>query len=119
MILDEKKVAPSDHFEQDQDSGPLVFVISSPYYGNPVNLHLEYSIKELDNNWHRVNNDGKLVLTGLHKGRYTLIVRKQDSYAHYSYGTAQWIILPYWYETIWFRLLVSGAIIGKIGRAHV
>jgi len=105
MALDEKKVAPSDHFEQGQDSGPLVFVISSPYYGNPANLHLEYSIKELDNNWHRVNNDGKLALTGLHKGRYTLIVRKQESYARYTYGTAQWTILPYWYETIWFRLL--------------
>ena len=111
MILDEKKAAPSDHFDQGQDSGPLVFVISSPYYGNPVNLHLEYSIRELDNNWHRVNNDGKLVLTGLHKGRYTLTVRKQESYGSYSYKTAQWTILPYWYETIWFRLLAFVVII--------
>lgn len=111
MILDGKKAAPSDHFEQGQDSGPLVFVISSPYYGNPANLHLEYSIKELDNNWHRVNNDGKLVLTGLHKGQYTLVVRKQESYGHYSYRTAQWTILPYWYETIWFRLLAFVMII--------
>ena len=105
MTMDGKNAASSEHFEQDQDSGPLVFVISSPYYGNPVNLHLEYSIKELDNNWHRVNSDGKLVLTGLRKGQYTLIVRKQESYAHYSYGMARWTILPYWYETIWFRLL--------------
>jgi len=86
-------------------------VISSPYYGNPVNLHLDYSIRELDNNWHRVNNDGKLVLTGLHKGRYTLTVRKQNSYGSYSYRTAKWTILPYWYETIWFRLLAFVVII--------
>lgn len=112
MVLDEKKVAPSDRFEQSQDSGPLVFVISSPYFGNAANLHLEYSIKELDNRWHRVNSDGRLVLTGLHKGRYTLVVRKQESYARYSYGTAQWTILPYWYETIWFRLLCFLVIIG-------
>ena len=111
MTMDGKNAASSEHFEQDQDSGPLVFVISSPYYGNPVNLHLEYSIKELDNNWHRVNSDGKLVLTGLHKGQYTLIVRKQEIYAHYSYGTARWTILPYWYETIWFRLLAFVVVI--------
>ena len=114
MIMEGKKTAPSDHFEQDQDSGSLVFVVSSPYYGNPVNLHLEYSIKELDNKWHPVNNDGKLVLTGLHKGRYTLTIRKQESYARYSYKTAQWTILPYWYETIWFRLLAAAVTIGII-----
>ena len=111
MIEEGKKAAPSDHFEQDQDSGSLAFVISSPYFGNPANLHLDYSIRELDNKWHRVNNDGRLVLTGLHKGRYTLTVRKQNSYGHYSYGTAQWTILPYWYETVWFRLLVSVVVV--------
>ena len=112
LIADDKKVGPSDHFKQAQDSGSLVFVISSPYYGNPVNLDLEYSIKELDNKWHRVNNDGKLVLTGLHNGRYTLTVRKPESYARYCYKTVQWTILPYWYETIWFRLLSAIIAIG-------
>ena len=108
VIPDDKKGVPSsDHFEQSQDSGSLVFVISSPYYGNPTNLHLEYSIEELDSKWHPVNNDGKLVLTGLHKGRYTLTIRKQESYGQYSYKTVQWTVLPYWYETIWFRLLVA------------
>jgi len=111
MTMDEKKAASSEHFEQDQDSGSLVFVISSPYYGNPVNLHMEYCIKELDNKWHRVNSDGKLALTGLHKGQYTLVVRKQEAYARYSYRTVQWTVLPYWYETFWFRLLASGVII--------
>ena len=110
-ILDNKKVSPGDRFEQDQHSGPVIFAISSPYFGNPANLHLEYSIKELDDKWHPVNNDGRLVLTGLHKGQYTLIVRKQESYAHYSYSTAQWTVLPDWYETIWFRLLGSVVVI--------
>ncbi|HWK04209.1 MAG TPA: ATP-binding protein [Puia sp.] len=107
FITDDKKAAPSDRFEHGQDSGPLVFAISSPYFGNQVNLHLEYSIPELDNRWHPVNDDGKLVLTGLHKGRYTLTIRKQEPYARYSYQTARWTILPYWYERTWFRLLVA------------
>jgi signal transduction histidine kinase len=112
MSADEKKVLRSDHFEQRQDAGPLVFVIASPYFGNQANLHLEYSIPQLDNQWRLVNNDAKLVLTGLHKGTYTLIVRKQERYKQYDYKTITWTILPYWYETIWFKLLVSIIAIG-------
>jgi signal transduction histidine kinase len=109
---DDKKVLHSDHFELDQDAGPLVFAVSSPYYGNPANLHLEYSIPELDSKWHLVNDDRKLTLTGLHKGQYMLIIRKQESNARYSYKTVQWEILPYWYERIWFQLLAAVVVIG-------
>ena len=107
FITDDKKAAPSDRFEHGQDSGQLVFAISSPYFGNQANLHLEYSIPELDTRWHPVSDDGKLVLTGLRKGRYTLTVRKQEPNARYSCQTVQWTIRPYWYEMTWFRLLVA------------
>ena len=112
LVADDKKVLPGDRFELGKDSGSLVFAISSPYYGNPANLHLEYSIPELDNRWHPVNADGKLTLTGLHHGRYSLTVRKQERYGRYSFKTVRWNILPYWYETIWFRLLGAAAAIG-------
>ncbi|HEV2478894.1 MAG TPA: two-component regulator propeller domain-containing protein [Puia sp.] len=110
----DKKVLPAGNFVQDQDAGPLVFSISSPYYGNSANLHLEYSIPELDKGWHPVSQGGLLTLTGLAKGRYTLIIRKQEGYARYSYNTVRWTILPYWYETIWFRSLVALVIIGAL-----
>jgi len=105
--IDDKKVSSADNFREEQRAGPLVFAVSSPYFGNHANLHLEYSIKELDNKWHPLNEDGKLALTGLHKGRYTLTIRKLDDNSRYSYKTVHWTILPYWYETIWFRLLVA------------
>ncbi len=110
-IMNDKKISSINYFEQKQDSGPLAFVISSPYFGNPLNQHLEYSIPELDSKWHPVNDDGKLVLTGLRHGRYTLTVRNQESYGRYNYNTSRWTILPYWYETVWFRLLVAIAAI--------
>ena len=106
IIPEDKKVLPGDRFEQRQDSGPLVFMISSPYFGNPANLHLEYSIPQLDSKWHPVNTDGRLVLTGLRKGKYKLIIRKQEGYGRYDYNGISWTVLPYWYETIWFRVLV-------------
>ncbi|OQP65265.1 hypothetical protein A3860_16475 [Niastella vici] len=107
IIPEEKKVLPGDHFKQRQDSGPLVFMISSPYFGNPANLHIEYQIPQLDNKWRPVNSDGRLVLTGLRKGEYTLIIRKQEHYGHYAYNRISWTVLPYWFETIWFLLLVA------------
>jgi signal transduction histidine kinase len=112
ILTDEKKVIAADHFKQRQDSGPLIFMIASPYYGNPANLHLEYSIQQLDNRWRPVNSDGRLVLTGLRKGKYTLTIRKQEGYGRYAHKQVTWTILPYWYETFWFWLLIAFASIG-------
>ncbi|THU30787.1 hypothetical protein FAM09_29750 [Niastella caeni] len=112
IFTDDKSVRSDNHFEKRQNSGPLVFAIASPYFGNPANLHLEYSIPQLDDKWRPVSADGRLELTGLGKGRYTLIVRKHEHYGRYSYKRVQWTILPFWYETIWFLLLVAIAGIG-------
>jgi signal transduction histidine kinase len=114
ILADEKKVITVDHFEKRQDSGPLVFAISSPFFGNKANLHLEYQIPQLDNKWRTVNDDGTLELTGLPKGEYTLIIRKQEGYGKYTIETVTWTILPYWYETLWFRLLIAIAGIGVV-----
>lgn len=107
LTINNKKTSARDYFELDQGAAPLVFSISSPYYGNPANLHLEYSIKQLDNKWHALHSDGQLALTGLRKGSYTLVIRKQEGYSRYSYSTVKWAILPYWYETIAFRLVTA------------
>ena len=112
ITADDKKMYAADGFEEKQHTGPLIFAVSSPYFGNRANLHLEYSIPELDNKWHTLNEDGKLTLTGLHKGGYTLNIRKQDGDSRYSYKTVRWTILPFWYETIWFRLIVAALAIG-------
>jgi signal transduction histidine kinase len=108
----DKTMAICDHFELRQDAGPLTFLISSPYYGNRANLHLEYAIPELDHRWHPVSDDGRLVLTGLAKGRYTLTIRKQEGYSRYGYQMVSWSILPFWYETLWFRSLAAFLLIG-------
>jgi signal transduction histidine kinase len=112
IVVNGKQAPAGGYIEEKQDAGPLSFAISSPYFGHPANLHLEYSIPELDSKWRPVNEDGKLVLTGLHKGRYTLQVRKQERYGLYIYQTVRWTILPYWYETMWFRLLMAVMVIG-------
>jgi signal transduction histidine kinase len=108
----DKKVLLTDRLTMNQDSNRLVFEISSPYFGSPRNLQLEYSIKELNDKWYPVDENGRLILTQLSKGEYTLVVRKQSSYAHYTYKSIRLTILPWWYETTWFRYLAGGLAIG-------
>ncbi|SFE51756.1 Signal transduction histidine kinase [Chitinophaga sp. CF118] len=110
VMADDKKIFLKDNLVQIQDFNRLVFEISSPYFGNRINLHLEYSIKELGGKWYPVNEDGRLIITKLAKGHYTLTIRRRDSDTHYK--TIQLTILPYWYETAWFRWLTGCLVIG-------
>jgi signal transduction histidine kinase len=112
VTVDNESILIKDHVEESQDSNRLVFNISSPYFGNKANLRLEYAIPEIDPAWYPVDESGRLTLTKLPKGVYTLSVRKQESYAQYKYKTIRLTILPYWYETTWFRLLAGGLAIG-------
>jgi signal transduction histidine kinase len=109
---DDKKWLLKDKLVVTRDSSQLIFDISSPYFGNKFNLHLEYVIKELNDQWYPVNDEGRLIITKLDKGDYTLTVRKQNRYANYTYNTIHLTVLPYWYEQIWFRCLLGGLAIG-------
>jgi len=112
VTADEKRKLLKDRLVATRDSNGIIFQICSPYFGNKANLHLEYSIKGLYDKWYPVSDDGRLMMTRLDKGEYTLSVRKQDGYAHYTYKTILLTILPYWYETTWFRYISGGLSIG-------
>jgi K+-sensing histidine kinase KdpD len=48
----------------------------------------------------------------MRNGTYTLTVRSQNPDAHYTYNTIRLTILPYWYETVWFKCLLAGLATG-------
>ena len=112
LQANDKRLPVKNKLELTRDSNQLIFEISTPYFGNRFNLHLEYTIKGLNDNWYPVPDDGKLILTNLNSGNYTLTVRSQNPYAHYTYSTFHLTILPYWYEQLWFRCLLGGLAIG-------
>ena len=113
VTADDKKLLLKNKLVVTKDSSQLVFEISAPYFGNKVNLHLEYTIKELNDKWYAVNDDGRLIITKLDKGDYTLVIRKQKRYGSYTYNTIYLTILPYWYEQTWFRGLLGVLAIGS------
>jgi len=112
VIADDKIIPLRDKLVESQDSSRLGFDISSPFFGSKNNLQLEYSIKEISGQWYPIAENGRLILTQLGKGDYTLAVRKQDRYAHYTYRTIHLTILPVWYETLWFKCLFAGLGVG-------
>jgi signal transduction histidine kinase len=112
LRANEKRVLVKNKLELTRDSNQLIFEISTPYFGNRFNLHLEYTIKGLNDNWYPLPDDGKLILTNLNSGNYILTVRSQNPYAHYTYSTFHLTILPYWYEQVWFKCLLGGLAIG-------
>ena len=113
VTADNNQIRVTDKLEATRDAGSLIFQISTPYFGNKLNLHLEYTIEELNDKWYPVNDDGKLIITNLNSGRYTLTVRSQNPHAHYIYNIVQLTILPYWYEQWWFKCLLGGLAIGS------
>jgi signal transduction histidine kinase len=112
VTAEDQRIAIKDKLIVTQHDGSLIFEVSAPYFGNKFNLHLEYAIKELNDTWYQVNDDGKLIITKLGKGKYTLVIRKQMPFERYIYNTIRLTVLPYWYEQIWFRCLIAALLIG-------
>ena len=80
--------------------------VSSPYFGNPENLNLEYQVAGLDNEWRKVEKNGQLTITSLPPGGYKLLVRRNAARAD---SGGQFVlpieVQPWFYNTWWFYLL--------------
>ena len=78
--------------------------VSSPYFGNPENLDLEYQVAGLDAEWHKVEKNGEVTIASLPPGDYKLLVRRNS--ADTPDSRAQFVlpveVQPWFYNTWWF-----------------
>lgn len=78
--------------------------VSSPYFGNPENLNLEYQVAGLDPDWHKVEKNGQVTIASLPPGDYKLVVRRNG--AHFPDSAGQFVlpveVQPWFYNTWWF-----------------
>jgi Signal transduction histidine kinase len=105
----------------------LELTVSTPYFGNPRNLHIQYNIRGLDDNWYPVGENNRIVLNQLSHGAYTLRLRKLSGFGADSYVITElpFTVKPFFYQTWWFlvlmgiglALLVFGAV--KIRHQHL
>lgn len=86
----------------------LVIHISSPYYGNPDNLQIEYMVEGLTRKWRKLEGD-KIEFNALPKGNYRIMVRKAGGFGDnvLQHSIMSFEVLPAFYETIWFQLIMG------------
>lgn len=101
--IDRKIVSISDTVRLHRDFHRIKFLISSPYYGNPYNQHIEYNLDgPVDQNWTTLS-DGQIVFSRLPPGKYTLTVRKLTGFnSGYRYCKIFIVIPPPFWQSIWF-----------------
>ncbi|PZF74871.1 sensor histidine kinase [Taibaiella soli] len=82
------------------------FYISSPYYGNDYNQHLEYSLD--DSEWYNLNDDNVVEMDNLSNGDHVLTIRKRGGFALANVISRDILfsVRPLFYETVLFKLLV-------------
>ncbi|MEB2773681.1 two-component regulator propeller domain-containing protein [Algoriphagus sp. D3-2-R+10] len=84
----------------------LEIEVSSPYFDNPKNLHMEYQLSSDSKNvWFSVPNDGKIQFSTLPHGRYNLTVRKpKGKDGVYEQKQITIVIPPKFWQTIVFKI---------------
>lgn len=90
--------------------------VSSPYFGISDNMHLEYRIEEIMDNWLPLTNNRYFQFNRLPYGHYHIRVRKVVDLAT---GTATELVIrlqvaPPWYMESWFLLICLLLLIGVI-----
>ena len=101
--IDGKIVSVDDTIRLHRDFHRAKFFLSSPYYGNPYNQHMEYNLEgPVHQNWTPLP-DGQIVFTRLPPGEYTLTARKITGFtAGYQYRKIFIVIPPPFWQSAWF-----------------
>jgi ligand-binding sensor domain-containing protein/two-component sensor histidine kinase len=87
------------------DALQVTVSFSAISYNNPEHVKFSYRIKELQTNWVNIGNQNFINLIGFPPGKYTLqcTVANEDGYMG-QLRELSLIILPKWYQTIWFKI---------------
>ncbi|MGX5819243.1 ATP-binding protein [Chitinophaga lutea] len=115
ILLNKAPLAVDSVIKLQEQFNSLQLEFSSPYMGNRKNLQLNYALMrvgEADTIWIPLPEDGRVTLSALPPGDYTLVVRKPDGFGagNYSDKTLRLHVETPWYETrlFYFALLLLG-----------
>lgn len=82
--------------------------VSTPYFGNPYNLRLEFALNRHAEKivWNKIGSDGSVSLASLPSGTYQLQIRKLNGFGmnNYKYKNVVLVIPLAYYENWWFKI---------------
>ncbi|NUN46869.1 hypothetical protein HUU58_14425, partial [bacterium] len=85
----------------------LTFEFAASYFLDTKHLQFSWKLQNFDADWTAWSSENRAIYTNLNEGEYTFRVRAMNVYgvigreANYTFR-----ILPPWYRTWWFRLLI-------------
>ena len=105
--IDEDNGLPKN-LELRYNNNNLIFEFVGVSLTNPNEVHYQYKLEGLDENWLPLTKDRKAVYTAIPHGNYTfrLKARNSDGIWTEQDQTFSFSILPPWYKTTWFYISV-------------
>lgn len=94
----------------------VVFNVSTPFFGNPLNLSIEFRLMGQDTTWRRIDGDKIIKFNNLRHGSYTLQLRKQNGFGvnNYTYLHQEIIVKPNLYNTAIFYIVIAGILVALL-----
>lgn len=110
----------NDHLELDNNFYRATIFVDLPYYASATNNHIEAFLEGKSTSWERLDANNSYSITNLTHGTYTLKIRVLSSpSADFFYKTITVQVLPIFYQTLWFKILLSVLVIGLLIAIHI
>ncbi|QEC43651.1 sensor histidine kinase [Pseudobacter ginsenosidimutans] len=109
--IDGQSIPLADTISLDNHFDFFRLFITTPYFGNSYNRHLDFSLVKDGNagTWLPLDGDGSIKLSSLASGSYEIRIRKANGFgADNHLVKSVLLVVPLaFYETVWFRLLMA------------
>ena len=112
-VVDNKEFHFNKVLHLKPESNRIDLFIDVPYYSNPDNLVIEAKLSGISSaDWEPIGPDGKFSISNLTYGNHSFVVRILISdKGKYIYKKINMVIPPYFYQTVWFKILISSALL--------
>ncbi|MGJ5643431.1 ligand-binding sensor domain-containing protein [Formosa sp. S-31] len=91
----------------------LTFNFSAINYLNPQKCLYTYKLENFDDEWSPVSKKNNVTYTNLNPGTYNLKIKASNDVGEWSPNIRKvtLIIVPPWYQTTWFKVLIAGLVL--------
>jgi len=120
VSADDKSYAPASRLSLPARTSSVQISYSAISLSDPEAIRFRYKLQEADKDWHEVATANPVTYRNLPPGSYHFIASASDTNGNWSdkLATAEFTILPAFYETTWFRSLCVIAFLAFLAVLH-
>jgi signal transduction histidine kinase/ligand-binding sensor domain-containing protein len=120
VSADDKGYAPASRLSLLPHTSSVQVSYSAVSLSDPEAIRFRYKLRETDNDWHEVAASSPVTYRNLPPGSYHFNVGASDINGVWAdkIATAEFTILPAFYQTLWFRLLCVVLLLAVVAGLH-